>query len=108
MVERIHKATGWKRIAVGWGNWRIVPTDDSGDRVVAFMSRGSWANLPNDRREAIDTDRVVLVDGEPLPDWAMEWLTKANAKSAESGRAALRAAIDDADWNEDRRNADSY
>src|SRR5262245_15234628 len=105
---RTHKASGWTREPIGWGNWKITPTDNSGTREVAFMSRHSWANLPNDDKANIDKDRVVLVSGEPLPDWAMQWLTAANAKSCSSGRAALQAAIDDADWNEARRNADSY
>lgn len=105
---RTHKASGWTRTPTSYGNFCITPTDDSGDRIVAFMSRGSWANLPNDSRDKINTDRVVLIEGAPLPDWAIEWLTAANAKSCAQGRAAFQAAIDDADWNEARRDADSY
>jgi hypothetical protein len=101
---RTHKATGWTRTPLGWGKWQIVPTDGSGDRVVDFVSRGSWGNLPNDRREDQHKDRIVLVSGEPLPDWAIAWLTAANAKSCASGRAALQAAIDDADWHADSRD----
>jgi hypothetical protein len=101
---RTHKVSGWTRTALGWGNWLITPTDDSGPREVAFLSRGSWANLPNDTRENIDTDRVVLTKGAELPPWAVEWLDTANRKSCESGRKALQAAIDDADWNESRRD----
>ena len=103
-----HKATGWQRIAEGWGNWRIVPTDGTGERIVAFMSAHSWANLPNDSRADIDRDRVVLASGDPLPQWVMDWLTAANAKSCASGRRNLQNAIADADWNEDRRNSDDY
>ena len=102
-MTRTHKASGWTRTAAGHGNWTITPTDDSGERVVAFMSAHSWANLPNDDRANEARDRVVLVSGEPLPAWAMDWLTAANAKSCQGGRAALRAALADADWNEDRR-----
>ncbi len=108
MTEKTHKLSGWKRIAEGYGNWRIVPTDDSGDRIVAFMSRHSWANLPNDNRADADKDRVVLVSGDPLPEWAIEWLTAVNAKSCASGRQALRDAINDADWAQDRRDSDGY
>lgn len=103
MLTKTHKATGWTRTALGYGNWRITPTDGSGDRTVAFMSRGSWANLPHDDKANSDRDRIVLVDGPALPDWAVEWLTRANAASCQRGRDALRAAIDDADWNEARR-----
>jgi len=62
-----HKTSGWTRTAIGFGQWTIHPTDDSGDRIVAFMSAHSWQNLPNDRRENIGTDRVVLVSGAELP-----------------------------------------
>jgi hypothetical protein len=95
MSLRTHKASGWTREAIGFGNYRITPADGSGVREVAFMSAGSWANLPNDRREHADRDRVVLVSGEPLPAWALEWLEKANAKQCEHGRAAFRAALED-------------
>jgi hypothetical protein len=105
---RTHKATGWTREAIGWDNWRITPTDDSGVRVVAFMSAGSWGNLPNDDRANINTDRIVLTEGADLPAWAVEWLTKANAKSTANARSAFQAALDDADWNEARRDSDSY
>jgi hypothetical protein len=108
MTTKTHKASGWTRTALGYGNWTIAPTDDSGIREVAFMSRHSWANYPNDNRANIDKDRVILLTGEPLPAWAMEWLEKANARSCERGRAALQSALDDADWNEARRDADSY
>ncbi len=97
---KTHKASGWTRTPSGWGNFTIEPTDDSGTREVAFMSRGSWANLPNDKREAINTDRAVLISGEPLPQWAQDWLTAANAKSCAQARAAFQSALDDADWNE--------
>ncbi len=105
---KTHKASGWTRTPTGWGNYSITPTDNSGERIVAFMSRGSWANLPNDDRANINTDRVILVSGEPLPEWAMAWLTAANAKSCAQARAAFQSAIEDADWNEARRDADSY
>jgi hypothetical protein len=102
-----HKAQGWTReliIADGWGSgqWRVVPTDGSGTRVVAVLSRGSWANNPKDDKANIGRDRVLLMEGEPLPEWATAWLEKAWAKSCESGRASLQAAMDDADWNESR------
>lgn len=103
MITHTHKISGWQRIAEGYGNWRIVPTDRTGDRIVAFMSRHSWANLPNDDRANIDQDRIVLVSGDPLPAWAVDWLTKANAKSCDRGRAAFEAAIADADWHQASR-----
>jgi hypothetical protein len=99
-----HKATGWTRTAIGFGQFRVTPTDDSGDRIVAFMSAHSWQNLPNDSKDRIDVDRVVLVSGAALPDWAIEWLDRANAKSCQSGRAALRSAIADADWHTSARD----
>jgi hypothetical protein len=105
-MKRTHKTTGWTREAIGYGNYRIEPTDGSGTRTVAFMSAGSWANLPNDNRANINSDRVVLMTGEPLPEWAVEWLTKANAKQCDHGRDALQAAIADADWNEARQMGD--
>jgi hypothetical protein len=110
MASRLitHKATGWTREAVGFGNWRIVPTDESGARTVAFMSAGDWGNLPNDDRAHEMTERVVLIDGPALPAWAVEWLTVANAKSCRLARERFQAALDDADWNEARRDADSY
>lgn len=98
-LTRTHKVSGWTRTPTGYGHWRIVPTDGSGDRIVAFMSRHSWANLPNDDRANEDRDRVVLVSGEPLPEWARDWLEKANARSCERARDAFRAALDDADWH---------
>ena len=108
MLTRTHKPTGWTRTPIGYGNFKIEPTDGSGTRVVAFMSAGSWGNYPNDDRANIDRDRVVLLEGEQLPDWAMDWLTKANAKSCANARAAFRDAIADADWNECRRDAGDY
>ena len=92
-----HKASGWTRTAIGYGDYRIVPTDGSGDRIVAFMSAYSWANLPNDDRARETEDRVVLKSGAPLPEWAQTWLESANRRSCQPGRDALQAAIDDAD-----------
>jgi hypothetical protein len=99
-MTRTHKASGWQRVALGHGDWRIVPTDDTGDRVVAFMSAGSWANLPTDDRARVNQDRIVLKSGAPLPAWAIAWLDTANRRSCQSGRDALRAALDDADNND--------
>ena len=99
-----HKASGWTRTAQGFGQWLITPTDESGVRVVDFLSAGSWANHANDDRALIDTDRVVLLSGDPLPAFAVDWLTAANAKSCANARRAFRAALDDADWNEARRD----
>ncbi len=103
-ITRTHKETGWKRTTDGRGIWTITPTDDSGPRTVAFMGAGSWANYPQDDRANIERDRVVLLAGEQLPDWANSWLETVNHRSCERGREALRAAIDDADahfWNQD-------
>ncbi len=99
-----HKASGWTRTNTGDMSacWRITPTDDTGDRIVRFLSRHSWANDANDDRAKMDTDRIVLISGEALPQWAIEWLTNANRKACQQGRDALRAAIDDADMNADR------
>jgi hypothetical protein len=103
-LTKIHKASGWKRTAQGFGRWLIEPTDDSGPRTVEFLSAGTWQNLPTDRREDKDRDRVVLIEGDPLPPWAMDWLTTAVIRSTEQARERLRAAIDDADWNESSRD----
>ena len=103
MKTYTHKTMGWTRTALGYGNWRIVPTDGTGDREVAFLSAHSWANLPNDDRANIDIDRVVLTSGEPLPSWAVEWLEKVNLANCAKARRAFDDAIADADWNEARR-----
>ena len=106
---KTHKASGWTRTPTGHGLYRIEPTDadrESGEvtRIVAFLSAGSWANYPHDDRARIEQDRVVLVEGDPLPAWAIAWLEGVNARSAERGREALRAAMDDAAWHEDSRD----
>ena len=110
-----HKTTGWTRTATADGSMRWIvrpcfinpqtghfwrtPEQDAGaeDRIVRFLSAHSWANDPNDSKDRQDEDRIVLLDGEPLPAWCIEWLEKANRKSCANGRAALQAAIDDAD-----------
>lgn len=74
-----------------------MPTDGSGDRVVELLSAGSWSNNPKDDKANANADRVILCDGPELPDWAMAWLTAANAKSCANARSAFRAAMDDAD-----------
>ena len=94
-----HKASKWTRTLLSGqaGTWTITPTDDSGVRTVRFISRYGWANDPNDSKANQDVDRVVLIDGAPLPDWAATWLDKAHRKSCEDARARLQDAIDDAD-----------
>ena len=99
MTIKTHKASGWTRTAQGFGRWLITPTDASGARVVEFLSAGSWQNLPNDDRAQMHTDRVVLVSGDPLPEWAALWLTRSNALSCETAREHFRSACDDADAN---------
>jgi hypothetical protein len=101
-----HKATGWTRTSLADGSscYQITPTDDSGDRIVRFLSRNSYAKDPNDDRANIGTDRVVLISGEALPPWAIEWLTNANIKACQRGRDALQAAIDDADFHADSQD----
>jgi len=107
---KTHKASGWQRDALrdGSSRWRIIPTDDSGERIVAFMSAGSWSNYPQDDRAKQDIDRIVLLDGNPLPEFAVQWLTNANAKSCNRARDTFRAMLDQADFDEGQRNADSY
>lgn len=99
----VHKASGWTRTAAGFGHWTIRPTDDSGDRVVVFLSAGTWQNTPGDDRAKADTDRVLLMSGAPLPDWAIVWLETANRKQCTRARQAFRSALEDADYNLDRR-----
>lgn len=108
MIVRTHKETGWTRTAQGHGRWLITPRDNSGLRIVEFLSAGSWQNLPGDDRANINRDRVILVDGPPLPAWAIVWLETANARSCASGRRAFAAAIADADDNESRRVFGDY
>jgi hypothetical protein len=102
-TTRTHKRTGWTRTALGCGHWRIVPTDESGERIVAMLSAGTWQNYPNDDRSKQSQDRVVLIDGPALPDWAMIWLNKANALSRDRARTALADMIERADWDEANR-----
>jgi hypothetical protein len=84
LLKGTHKTHGWTRELIlkdgyGSGQFRIVPTDDSGPRIVALMSAGSWQNHPQDDR-----------------DWAADWLHKVNAKSCGRAREAFQAAMDDA------------
>lgn len=105
-----HKTEKWTRqsLADGSGCFRVTPTDDSGERIVRFLSAHSWQNDPSDDKANQGQDRVVLVSGEPLPAWAIDWLTKAAVKSFDSGRRAFRAACDQADFDADMRDAWSY
>ena len=103
-----HKTSGWKRESIGWGNYRVIPADGSGERKVAFMSAGSWANLANDDRAKENEDRVVLMEGKPLPEWAVRWLEGANAKQCGKSRDAFRSMLDRADFDADMRDANSY
>lgn len=104
MKTYTHKLTGWTRTRLTGGDWLITPSDNSGTRTVAFLSAGTWQNLPADDKAREWEDRAVLRDGAPLPDWAMSWLTGAARAEAASGRRALRAAIADADFAADMRD----
>jgi hypothetical protein len=108
MITRTHTESKWTRSSLSGGRWIISPMDDSGERTVAFMSAGSWQNYPNDDRAQVNVDRVVLLTGAPLPDWAMQWLNKANNKSCANSREAFRTAIDNADFDQCMRDANSY
>lgn len=103
---RTHKASGWTRepIPDGSGCWRVTPTDTSGARIVRALSAHSWANDPHDDKARQHEPRIVLISGEPLPDWAIAWLETANAKACERARAAFQSALDDADWHESSRD----
>jgi hypothetical protein len=99
-MTKTHMASGWIRTSLGQGIWRIEPPaaiDAGGARTVRFMSRHSWMNDPADDRANQGKDRVVLITGEPLPDWAQVWLETVNARMMTQARAAFQAAIDDAD-----------
>jgi hypothetical protein len=100
-----HKASGWTRqpCADGSGCQRIVPTDASGERIVRFMSAGSWANDPADDKARQYEDRIVLVGGAALPDWAVTWLEAANLKRSSRARQNFHAMIDRADMDRDAR-----
>ena len=102
-MTKTHKASGWKRTAEGFGVYRIDPTDDSGVRRVKFLSPMTWQNDPGDDRANIGKARVILVSGDPLPEWAQAWLHGVNERQCEESRRALRAAIDDADFHADSR-----
>lgn len=107
---KTHKASGWTRepIRDGSGSWRINPTDNSGERVVAFMSAGSWSNYPQDDVAKKNQNRIVQLSGNALPVWAVEWLTNANEKSCRRANENFRAILERVDFDEDRRNADAY
>lgn len=94
-----HRGSKWTRESLrdGSSRWIVRPTDGSGDRTVRFLSAYSWQNDPNDDRALAHTDRVVLLEGDPLPDWAVVWLTDANAKRNTIARQVFRDAIADAD-----------
>jgi len=98
-AKKEHRASGWTRESVGdgSGNQRITPTDGSGERIVAFLSAGSWQNYPSDDRAKMETDRVVLLSGPSLPEWAMAWLEGANRKQQRGASASFRAMVADAD-----------
>ena len=98
-----HKISGWTRQHVTNNDWRITPADDSGERVVAFLSAGTWQNLPNDNPAHTWHDRVVLRSGNPLPAWAVSWLTGAARHQAQSGRRELARMIAQADFDEAMR-----
>jgi hypothetical protein len=105
-----HKATGWTReyLGDGTGRIRITPTDGSGERLVRFLGPNEYAGDPGDEQAKLGEDRCVLLSGPALPDWAAAWLTRAAAHTRRRAREAFQAAIDDADWNECRRDSDDY
>ncbi len=106
-MDRTHKVSGWRRVSEPAGDatagrtgaWRIIPTDGTGDRVVMPMSAGSWCHLPGDTEAARETDRIILMSGAPLPDWAAAWVLGAWQRDMRHARAAFQAALDDADSN---------
>lgn len=110
MTNRTHTKSGWTRTSLADGSmrWRITPTDNTGARIVSFMSAGSWANYPQDDRAQINSNRVILLEGAPLPDWAHAWLTAANNKSCGRAREAFQSAIDRADFDAGMRDANYY
>lgn len=102
-MVKTHKQSGWQREPIGFVQHRITPTDNSGVRIVAFYGAGDWHNDPFDDRARQDEDRVILQSGNPLPDWAMDWLETVNHRQREAARERFRAALDDADnhlWND--------
>lgn len=107
-MKRTHKASGWTRESIGFGNFLITPTDGSGIRKVAFMSAGSWAGLANDKREDQHKNRVVLMEGNPLPEWAVKWLNDVNDKSCRKARETLAAMQEQADIDQWNKYSDSY
>jgi hypothetical protein len=107
MTAHVHKTTGWRRIVEN-GLWTIEPTDTSGPRIVRPLSAGSWQNDPNDDPANQTRDRIVLLSGVPLPDWAAAWLETVNHRECERARQTFRAIVDRADWDESMRDAWRY
>lgn len=109
-LTRTHKVSGWTRTPLrdGSGCWRIVPADGSGIRIVRFLSAHCWQNDPADDRARADVDRIVLISGPALPEWAAAWLTAANAKSRERARETFAAAMDQAEYDRDARTWGDY
>lgn len=90
MVYR-HKATGWTRTyEAATRAWTITPTDESGTRTITFTSD------PDDE----DVCDVVILAGDPLPAWAVEWLQTVECRSRARALAELQAQLHDADMNE--------
>lgn len=103
MRQLQHKQSGWIRAHESGDVWRIIPTDGTPERRIAMLSAYTWQNHPNDSRARSHEDRVVLIEGAELPDWAVAWLEAANRAACVRARRALRDAIAQADWDEDRR-----
>lgn len=93
---------GWTRELIylrgmGTNCWTITPNDDSGGREVAFLGAGDWGNYPNDKRENQEADRVILLSGNPLPEWVAKWLGFVNTKSRNEARERFQDMMEDAD-----------
>jgi hypothetical protein len=108
MLVKTHKVSGWKREHLGGNRWRIVPTDGSEAREVEFVGAHCWGNDPKDDPARQHEDRIVLQSGPALPDWAVVWLEEVNRRACQRGRDALRAAINQADFDADMRDSWSY
>lgn len=98
-MTRTHTTSQWTRTSTGHGFYTICREDGTVAATVVFLSAGDWRNLDADDHAQQHTDRVVQIDGEPLPAWAMDWLTAANRRQKAQARETLRAMQDDADDN---------
>ena len=80
------------------GRQLVTPAEGGAERVIHTYSAGSWQNHPLDDRSNINRDRII-VEGEPLPAWAQEWVLGRWKRVMAQARGSFQAAMNDADNN---------